>query len=148
MFRVVSPSWRQSSSDENRGWDSSFRLSTARLSVSSDCERHSLALFPQICFASAYTRSASDLGARSTDTHAEIRHGEHYRFGHRRPSDELYYGVCATRQMSKNVFATAICSRTRLQGSFAKSASASSSSTDSHSKRISSSTLWNRAPWN
>ena len=71
--------------------------------------------------------------ARSTDTNTGIRQSEHWRFGHRPPPDELDYGVCGTRQVSKNILATTIWSRTRTQGSFAKPASSSSSSTDSHS---------------
>jgi hypothetical protein len=40
------------------------------------CERHSLALFPQTCFASAYTGSACGRGSRNKHTQIEIRRSD------------------------------------------------------------------------
>jgi hypothetical protein len=76
IFRVSSPSWRQSCLHENLGPDSLSQLSTASSSVPLGCERHSLALFPQTCFASAYTGSACDRGSRNKHTQIEIRRSD------------------------------------------------------------------------
>ena len=58
------------------------QLSTARSSVSSDCERHSLALFQRTCSASAYTRSACGRGSRNNHTQIEIRCSDRNRWLH------------------------------------------------------------------
>jgi hypothetical protein len=93
IFRVSSPSWRQYCLRENPGSGSLSQLSTAWSSVPSDCERHSLALFRQTCFVSAYTGSACGRGSRNKHTPIEIRRSDRIVVGRGRPSDEPCYAA-------------------------------------------------------